>query len=85
MPVGPQVVPYRTQLGAQAVAPRLPPELEACLPGAPTDVDLSPNFHPGNGNHWTYTYDSLSRRLTVADPDLGSWSYVHDNGGRLTD
>ena len=24
------------------------------------------------GNAWTYTYDTLGRRLTVRDPDLGS-------------
>jgi len=41
------------------------------------------------GNHWDYTYDSLDRRLTASDPDLGlapnhDWEYQYDNSGQLT-
>jgi YD repeat-containing protein len=28
--------------------------------------------------------DSLSRRLTANDPDLGAWTYEYDDAGRLT-
>jgi RHS repeat-associated protein len=37
------------------------------------------------GNQWTYTYDTLGRRLTANDPDLGSWAYLYDDASRLTD
>jgi len=40
------------------------------------------------GNTVSYTYDSLGRKLTMADPDLGNWGYEYDavgNQGSLVD
>ena len=34
------------------------------------------------GNKTIYTYDSLNRRLTTIDPDLGAWSYEYYDSGR---
>jgi RHS repeat-associated protein len=36
------------------------------------------------GNHWSYVYDSLGRKLAATDPDLGRWSYQYDDADRLT-
>ncbi len=36
-------------------------------------------------NHIVASYDDLSRKLNVADPDRGQWTYVWDGLGRLTD
>jgi RHS repeat-associated protein len=35
------------------------------------------------GNVSTMTYDSLSRKLTMHDPDMGNWSYTYDANGNL--
>ncbi len=35
-------------------------------------------------NHTNITYDSLSRRMTMTDPDMGAWSYGYDSNGNLT-
>src|SRR5690606_3928656 len=35
------------------------------------------------GNDWTYTYDSLGRRIASDDPDLGEWTYEYDAAGRM--
>jgi RHS repeat-associated protein len=42
------------------------------------------------GNQWAYTYDSLGRRLTASDPDLGlapanDWTYQYDDAGQLVE
>ena len=34
-------------------------------------------------NQTTMTYDTLGRKLTMNDLDMGSWSYSHDNNGNL--
>jgi YD repeat-containing protein len=34
-------------------------------------------------NQTTMTYDTLGRKLTMNDPDMGSWSYSYDNNGNL--
>ncbi|HYC91989.1 MAG TPA: Ig-like domain-containing protein [Thermoanaerobaculia bacterium] len=36
------------------------------------------------GNTIRFTYDDLSRRLTMADPDMGTWSYGYDDNSNLT-
>ncbi|OGW69572.1 MAG: hypothetical protein A2036_04275 [Omnitrophica bacterium GWA2_50_21] len=36
------------------------------------------------GNQTTITYDSLSRKTGMTDPDMGTWSYVYDLNGNLT-
>jgi RHS repeat-associated protein len=35
------------------------------------------------GNITTLTYDKLGRKLTMNDPDMGSWSYAYDLAGNL--
>ena len=35
------------------------------------------------GNQFTFTYDSLGRRIALSDPDLGNWSYQYDLAGNL--
>ena len=32
----------------------------------------------------TLTYDKAGRKLTMADPDMGNWSYVYDALGNMT-
>ncbi|MCB0189087.1 MAG: RHS repeat protein, partial [Caldilineaceae bacterium] len=36
------------------------------------------------GNVTTMTYDLLGRKLTMSDPDMGSWQYQYDGNGNLT-
>jgi RHS repeat-associated protein len=36
------------------------------------------------GNQSTMTYDTLSRKTAMHDPDMGNWSYVYDAAGNLT-
>ncbi len=36
-----------------------------------------------NGNTNQMTYDSLGRKLTMTDPDMGHWSYSYDLAGNL--
>jgi len=36
------------------------------------------------GNQTTLEYDSLGRKVRMADPDLGAWSYGYDRVGNLT-
>ncbi len=35
------------------------------------------------GNVFTFTYDSLGRRIALSDPDLGNWTYTYDLAGNL--
>ncbi|MFA5167827.1 MAG: toxin TcdB middle/N-terminal domain-containing protein [Candidatus Omnitrophota bacterium] len=35
-------------------------------------------------NQTTITYDSLSRKTGMTDPDMGEWSYEYDGNGNLT-
>ena len=35
------------------------------------------------GNVSTMTYDTLGRKLTMHDPDMGNWSYTYDANGNL--
>ncbi len=37
-----------------------------------------------NSNTTTMTYDWLSRKTGMTDPDMGTWSYSYDNNGNLT-
>ncbi len=37
-----------------------------------------------HGNQTTMTYDTLGRKLTMDDPDMGVWSYTYDLNGNLT-
>ena len=30
------------------------------------------------------TYDGLSRKTAMSDPDIGAWNYGYDNNGNLT-
>jgi len=36
------------------------------------------------GNTVRFTYDDLSRQLTMDDPNMGRWSYEYDDNGNLT-
>ena len=36
------------------------------------------------GNQSTMTYDSLSRKTAMHDPDMGNWTYAYDAAGNLT-
>ncbi|MGE0477197.1 MAG: FG-GAP-like repeat-containing protein, partial [Nitrospirales bacterium] len=36
------------------------------------------------GNISTMTYDTLSRKTAMHDPDMGNWSYLYDAAGNLT-
>ena len=47
-----------------------------------TNVDLI--VTDAKGNQSTMTYDTLSRKTTMHDPDMGSWTYTHDAAGNLT-
>ncbi len=35
------------------------------------------------GNIFSFTYDSLGRRVALTDPDLGNWTYSYDLAGNL--
>ncbi len=35
------------------------------------------------GNVITMTYDSLGRKLSMSDPDMGAWYYAYDDSGYL--
>ncbi len=35
------------------------------------------------GNVFGFTYDALSRKTNMSDPDLGNWSYEYDKNGNL--
>ncbi len=35
------------------------------------------------GNRTTLTYDTLSRKTSMRDPDLGTWTYAYDRHGNL--
>ncbi len=35
------------------------------------------------GNSTTLTYDTLGRKITMQDPDMGNWSYAYDGVGNL--
>ncbi|MFC1807882.1 RHS repeat-associated core domain-containing protein [Candidatus Omnitrophota bacterium] len=35
------------------------------------------------GNITTISYDSLGRKLSMTDPDMGTWSYFYDDNGNL--
>ena len=37
-----------------------------------------------HGNQTTMAYDTLGRKLTMNDPDMGIWSYSYDANGNLT-
>ncbi len=37
-----------------------------------------------SANDTTITYDSLSRKTQMVDPDMGTWSYVYDKNDNLT-
>ena len=37
-----------------------------------------------SSNNTTMTYDWLSRKTAMTDPDMGSWSYNYDINGNLT-
>ncbi len=37
-----------------------------------------------SGNQTTITYDSLSRKTAMTDPDMGTWSYAYDLNDNLT-
>ncbi len=36
------------------------------------------------GNQSTMSYDSLSRKTSMHDPDMGNWTYTYDAAGNLT-
>ena len=36
------------------------------------------------GNAWIYTFDSLGRKISESDPDLGPTNYVYDDNNNLT-
>ncbi|MBI5194558.1 MAG: hypothetical protein HZA08_14140, partial [Nitrospirae bacterium] len=36
-----------------------------------------------NGNQTDITYDSLSRKISMDDPDMGYWTYTYDANGNL--
>ena len=36
------------------------------------------------GNKTSITYDSLSRKIGMSDPDMGNWTYGYDKNGNLT-
>ncbi|RJQ16385.1 MAG: hypothetical protein C4560_09415, partial [Nitrospiraceae bacterium] len=36
------------------------------------------------GNETTMTYDTLSRKISMDDPDMGHWTYQYDANGNLT-
>jgi len=35
------------------------------------------------GNNFNFTFDSLGRKLSLIDPDLGTWTYEYDRVGNL--
>lgn len=45
--------------------------------------DLLTKITNNNNNDITLTYDSLGRRITQVDPDLGTWTYVYDAVGNI--
>jgi len=36
-----------------------------------------------NSNQFTFTYDTLGRKVTEVDPDMGTWSYTYDGVDNL--
>jgi RHS repeat-associated protein len=45
--------------------------------------DVLTTTDPTGSNVITATYDTIGRKLTSHDPDLGAWSYVYDGFGEL--
>jgi YD repeat-containing protein len=35
------------------------------------------------GNEFKFGYDSLGRKVSMSDPDMGNWTYVYDQNGNL--
>jgi RHS repeat-associated protein len=42
------------------------------------------DVYDNNNNHTGMTYNMLSRKTAMSDPDMGSWSYQYDSNGNLT-
>ena len=69
-------------------------EFASCSPGAGSPYATTTYAYDvrGNltqvtdtaGNVTTMDYDSLSRKLTMDDPDMGEWTYAYDAVGNLT-
>ncbi|WP_405899892.1 RHS repeat protein [Streptomyces sp. NBC_00727] len=36
------------------------------------------------GNHWTYTYDQLGRKISTTDPDQGTTDTTYDDRSQMT-
>ncbi|HEX6290957.1 MAG TPA: hypothetical protein VFZ66_17360, partial [Herpetosiphonaceae bacterium] len=49
-----------------------------------TPLDLLDQVTDAHGNVTDMTYDSLGRKLTMSDPDMGTWRYTYDVAGHLT-
>ncbi len=47
-------------------------------------LDLLTTVTDAQNNVTTMTYDSLGRKKTMSDPDMGGWSYGYDANGNLT-
>lgn len=45
--------------------------------------DPHPTTSGALGATWSYSYDTLGRRIWAKDPDLGETSFVYDLAGRL--
>jgi RHS repeat-associated protein len=41
------------------------------------------DVYDNNSNHTSMTYDWLSRKTGMSDPDMGQWYYYYDNNGNL--
>jgi RHS repeat-associated protein len=46
-------------------------------------LDLLTSVTDAQNNVTTMTYDSLGRKLTMSDPDMGAWTYAYDVDGNL--
>ena len=58
-----------------------------CRPLPPNTYDILGNLSNVTdtmGNATSLTYDSLSRKTAMVDPDMGAWSYVYDAAGNLS-
>ena len=52
---------------------------DACAQAAP-----APGCHTGQRHTTNITYDTLSRKVAMSDPAMGSWTYAYDDAGNIS-
>ncbi len=58
--------------------------LDATTTYSYSPLDLLTRVVDAVGNTTSISYDSLGRKLTMRDPDMGTWAYAYDANGNLS-